>query len=129
MRLIFGLICLMIISVRFMRPSISTNAATPEYDIVIRHGRVVDGTGRAAFNNDIAIKGDRIEEMGNLGNVRAKREIDARGQVVAPGFIDMLGQSEQYVLIDPRATSKVMMGVTTEITGEGESVVTPIMTL
>src|ERR1041385_8062656 len=122
MRLIFGLICLMIISVRFMRPSISPNAATPECDIIIRHGRVVDGTGRAAFNNDIAIKGDRIAAMGNLGNARAKREIDARGQIVAPGFIDMLGQSEQYVLIDPRAMSKVMMGVTTEITGEGESI-------
>ena len=99
-----------------------TNAAAPEYDIIIRHGRVIDGTGRAAFNNDIAIKGDRIEAMGNLGNARAKREIDARGQIVAPGFIDMLGQSEQYVLIDPRAMSKVMMGVTTEITGEGESI-------
>jgi N-acyl-D-amino-acid deacylase len=103
------------------RPA-SMNAVVPEYDLIIRHGRVIDGTGRAAFNNDIAIKGDRIEEMGNLGNIRAKREIDARGQIVAPGFIDMLGQSEQYVLIDPRAMSKVMMGVTTEITGEGESI-------
>jgi N-acyl-D-amino-acid deacylase len=98
------------------------NAVAPEYDLIIRHGRVIDGTGRAAFNNDIAIKGDRIEAMGNLGNLRAKREIEARGQIVAPGFIDMLGQSEQYVLIDPRAMSKVMMGVTTEITGEGESI-------
>src|SRR5207244_6111507 len=53
---------------------------------------------------------------------KAKREIDARGQIVAPGFIDMLGQSETFVLIDPRAMSKVMMGVTTEITGEGESI-------
>ena len=105
-----------------MPASKSTIAPAPEYDIIIRHGRVIDGTGRAAFNNDIAIKGDRIEAMGNLGNARAKREIDARGQIVAPGFIDMLGQSEQYVLIDPRAMSKVMMGVTTEITGEGESI-------
>src|SRR5262249_55857357 len=88
----------------------------------IRRVRMIDETGRVAFNNDFAIKGDGIEAMGNLGNVRAKREIDARGQVVAPGFIDMLGQSEQYVLIDPRAMSKVMMGVTTEITGEGESI-------
>lgn len=100
--------------------SFSSNA--PEYDIVIRNGRVMDGTGHAAFNVDVAIKGDRIVKMANLGSVRAAREIDARGQVVAPGFIDMLGQSEQYVLIDPRAMSKVMMGVTTEITGEGESI-------
>src|SRR5437868_8171407 len=97
-------------------------AAPAKYDIIIRNGRVIDGTGRPAFRNDIAITGDRIVEMGDLRNVPAKRVIDAHGQIVAPGFIDMLGQSEQYVLIDPRAMSKVMMGVTTEITGEGESI-------
>src|SRR5438270_364988 len=102
--------------------SSSSVAAPAEYDLIIRNGRVIDGTGKPAFNNDVAITGDRIVEMGNLRNVPAKRVIDARGQIVAPGFIDMLGQSEQYVLIDPRAMSKVMMGVTTEITGEGESI-------
>src|SRR5881394_1855287 len=96
--------------------------APAKYDLIIRNGRVVDGTGRPAFRNDLAISGDRIVGMGDLRNVPAKRLIDARGQIVAPGFIDMLGQSEQYVLIDPRAMSKVMMGVTTEITGEGESI-------
>src|SRR5882724_3735096 len=96
--------------------------APAKYDLIIRNGRVVDGTGRPAFRNDLAISGDRIVGMGDLRNVPAKRVIDARGQIVAPGFIDMLGQSEQYVLIDPRAMSKVMMGVTTEITGEGESI-------
>jgi N-acyl-D-amino-acid deacylase len=93
-----------------------------QYDLIIRNGRVIDGSGRPAYRADVAIKGDRIEEIGDLRSARAKREIDARGQVVAPGFIDMLGQSEQFVLIDPRAMSKVMMGVTTEITGEGESI-------
>ncbi len=102
--------------------SASSVAAPAKYDLIIRNGRVIDGTGRPAFRNDIAITGDRIVEMGDLRNVPAKRVIDARGQIVAPGFIDMLGQSEQYVLIDPRAMSKVMMGVTTEITGEGESI-------
>jgi len=102
--------------------SASSIAAPAKYDLIIRNGRVVDGTGRPAFRNDVAINGDRIVEMGDLRNVPAKRVIDARGQIVAPGFIDMLGQSEQYVLIDPRAMSKVMMGVTTEITGEGESI-------
>lgn len=97
-------------------------AAPPEYDIIIRNGRVVDGSGRPGFNADIAIKGDRIARIGNLRGARAKRIIDAHGQVVAPGFIDMLGQSEAFLLIDPRAMSKVMMGVTTEITGEGESI-------
>jgi dihydroorotase/N-acyl-D-amino-acid deacylase len=93
-----------------------------DYDLIIRNGRVVDGSGRPAFRADLAIKGDRIVRIGNLQGARAKRTIDAAGQVVAPGFIDMLGQSETYLLVDPRAMSKVMMGVTTEITGEGESI-------
>src|SRR6266404_4160277 len=93
-----------------------------DYDLIIRNGRVVDGSGRPAFRADLAIKGDRIVRLGNLQGARAKRTIDAAGQVVAPGFIDMLGQSETYLLVDPRAMSKVMMGVTTEITGEGESI-------
>jgi len=95
---------------------------SPEFDLLIRGGRVVDGSGRAAYTADVAIKGDRIVKIGNLAQATATRTIDARGLVVAPGFIDMLGQSETYVLIDPRANSKVMMGVTTEITGEGESI-------
>ncbi|HWH76248.1 MAG TPA: hypothetical protein VNT76_02710, partial [Candidatus Binatus sp.] len=122
MRLVLGLCCLLIISVSFMRMPISTNAAPPEYDIIIRHGRVIDGSGRAGFSADVGIRNDRIARLGNLRGASAKHEIDAAGQVVAPGFIDMLGQSESYVLIDPRAMSKVMMGVTTEITGEGESI-------
>ena len=93
-----------------------------DYDLIIRNGRVVDGAGRPAFRADLAIKGDRIVRIGNLQGARARRTIDAAGQVVAPGFIDMLGQSETYLLVDPRAMSKVMMGVTTEITGEGESI-------
>src|SRR5687767_4322784 len=97
-------------------------ALQPEYDIIIRNGRVVDGSGRRGVNADLAIKGDRIVRNANLRGARAKREIDANGQVVAPGFIDMLGQSEQFLLIDGRAMSKVMQGVTTEITGEGESI-------
>src|SRR5207248_8458048 len=100
----------------------NAEASDPPYDIVIRNSRVIDGSGGPGFNADVAIKGDRIVRIGDLRGAKAKREIDARGQIVAPGFIDMLGQSEQYVLIDPRAMSKVMMGVTTEITGEGESI-------
>src|SRR5215208_4026324 len=99
-----------------------TSSQTPQYDLVIRNGRIVDGSGRAGYIADVAIKGDRIVSIGNLAQATASRTIDAQGLMVAPGFIDMLGQSETYLLIDPRAMSKVMMGVTTEVTGEGESI-------
>src|ERR1041385_131061 len=95
---------------------------SPQFDVLIKNGRIVDGSGRAAYVADIGIKNDRIVTIGKLSQATAARTIDAQGLVVAPGFIDMLGQSETYVLIDPRAMSKVMMGVTTEITGEGESI-------
>jgi N-acyl-D-amino-acid deacylase len=122
MKSLVELFCTIAIAATFTILSRSSDAAPPAYDIIIRNGRIVDGSGRAAFRADLAINGDRIARIGNLRGVTGKRVIDARGQIVAPGFIDMLGQSEQYVLIDPRAMSKVMMGVTTEITGEGESV-------
>lgn len=92
------------------------------YDVVILNGTIVDGSGRARFRADIGIKGDRIARIGKLGRDSGRRQIDAKGMIVAPGFIDMLGQSESFVLIDPRVMSKVMQGVTTEITGEGESI-------
>jgi len=93
-----------------------------DYDLVIKNGRIIDGSGRPGYLADLAIKGDRIAAIGKLRNANATRVIDARGLVVSPGFIDMLGQSETYLLIDPRAMSKIMMGVTTEVTGEGESI-------
>lgn len=101
-------------------PSATTSA--PTYDLLIRNGTIVDGSGRPRYHADLAIKADRIVRIGNLKGATAARVIDADGLVVAPGFIDMLGQSETYVLIDPRVMSKVMMGVTTEVTGEGESI-------
>jgi len=109
------LICVFLSLILFMPQS-------PQYDLLIRNGRIVDGSGRAGYVADVAIKGDRIVSIGKLSQATAARTIDAQGLVVAPGFIDMLGQSETYLLIDPRAMSKVMMGVTTEITGEGESI-------
>jgi N-acyl-D-amino-acid deacylase len=100
----------------------STTPSAPKYDLLIKNGLVIDGSGRAGYRADIAIKSERIVRIGKVIHANATREIDATGLVVAPGFIDMLGQSETYLLIDPRAMSKVMMGVTTEVTGEGESI-------
>lgn len=123
MRILYSLMLLIALIAGMTSPnSEATSSTQVEFDIIIRNGRVIDGSGRAGFNADIAIKGDRIARVGDLRGAKATREIDARGQVVAPGFIDMLGQSEQFLLIDGRAMSKVMQGVTTEITGEGESI-------
>jgi len=97
-------------------------AAGSDYDLIIRNGHVIDGTGSPWYAADVAIRSGRIAAIGSLGRARAPRIIDAHGQVVAPGFIDMLGQSELTLLVDPRAPSKIFQGITTEITGEGESV-------
>ena len=92
------------------------------FDLIIEHGRVIDGTGAPWYAADIGIRGGRIAAIGRLDQASAKRRIDAGGRVVAPGFIDMLGQSELTLLVDPKVPSKVFQGITTEITGEGESV-------
>jgi len=91
-------------------------------DVLITNGRIVDGTGAPWFRGDIGIVGDRITAMGRLADADALLKIDATNLVVSPGFIDLLGQSEFNVLVDPRAASKIMQGVTTEITGEGSSI-------
>jgi N-acyl-D-amino-acid deacylase len=89
---------------------------------VILHGRIVDGTGSPWYSGDIGIRQGRIAAIGNLAGAPAGRTIDARGMVVAPGFIDMLGQSEVTILVDPHLPSKIYQGITTEITGEGGSI-------
>jgi len=91
-------------------------------DLLFAGGRVVDGTGAAWFRADVCVVSDRIAAVGALGDRPARRRIDASGLVVAPGFIDMLGQSEYNVLVDGRAASKITQGITTEITGEGASI-------
>jgi N-acyl-D-amino-acid deacylase len=97
-------------------------AQVDAYDLIIMNGRIVDGSGNPWFTGNVAINGDRIVKVGHVAFSRAKRRIDARGLIVAPGFIDMLGQSEVSLLIDPRAESKIYQGITTEITGEGGSI-------
>jgi N-acyl-D-amino-acid deacylase len=92
------------------------------YDIVITNGRIIDGTGSPWYSGDIGIRDGRIAVIGNLSAAPRARTIDAHAMVVAPGFIDMLGQSELTILVDPRLPSKIFQGITTEITGEGSSV-------
>ena len=97
-------------------------AAAVPYDTVIRNGRIIDGTGSPWYSGDIGIRDGRIAAIGNLAGAAARRTIDAHGMVVAPGFIDMLGQSELTILVNPHLPSKIYQGITTEITGEGNSV-------
>jgi N-acyl-D-amino-acid deacylase len=91
------------------------------FDVVITKGHIIDGTGSPWYSGDIGIRGGKIAAFGNLKDLPRHRTIDAEGKVVAPGFIDMLGQSELTILVDPRLPSKIYQGITTEITGEGGS--------
>jgi dihydroorotase/N-acyl-D-amino-acid deacylase len=102
--------------------SLGADGALPTYDLIIEHGRVVDGTGAPWFAADVGIRAGRVAAIGRLDKATAKRRINAAGRVVAPGFIDMLGQSELTLLVNPHVPSKIFQGITTEITGEGESV-------
>ena len=93
----------------------------PSFDLVITNGHIIDGTGSPWYSGDVGIRDGRIAAIGNLSQAERKRTIDAHNMVVAPGFIDMLGQSELTILVDPRLPSKIYQGITTEITGEGGS--------
>ena len=94
----------------------------PPFDLVITNGHIVDGTGSPWYSGDIGIRDGKVAAIGNLAAAPRKRTIDAAGKVIAPGFIDMLGQSELSILVEPRLPSKIYQGITTEITGEGESI-------
>lgn len=100
---------------------LAEETAGEPYDLLIVGGRLVDGSGNPWTREDLAVRGDRIVARGRLAGRPARRVIDATGLVVAPGFIDMLGQSEFNLLVDPSAESKIRQGITTEITGEGGS--------
>ncbi len=103
--------------------TVSLSAQTPlPFDLVITNGHIIDGTGSPWYSGDLGIRDGRIAAIGNLSSAARKRTIDAAGKVVAPGFIDMLGQSEMTILVDPHLPSKIYQGITSEITGEGSSI-------
>ena len=91
------------------------------YDLIIRNGRIIDGTGSPWYSGDVAIRDGKIAAIGPVLDARARQTIDARRMVIAPGFIDMLGQSDLSILVNPQLPSKIFQGITTEFTGEGGS--------
>src|SRR6185312_9400134 len=106
----------------FATPLTAFAQSAASYDLIIRHGHVIDGTGSPWYEGDVGVRDGRIAAIGDLAHAIAKQTIDAHGMVVAPGFIDMLGQSELTILVDPRLPSKIFQGITTEVTGEGGSI-------
>lgn len=119
---IAALVCASVACQQPASPASPASPAEQVFDVLITNGRIVDGTGAPWFRGDVGIIGDRIAAVGALAGRKARSTLDASSLVVAPGFIDMLGQSEFNVLVDPRAASKITQGVTTEITGEGSSI-------
>jgi N-acyl-D-amino-acid deacylase len=96
--------------------------AQAAFALVITNGHIIDGTGSPWYSGDLGIRDGKIAAIGNLAAAPRNRTIDAAGKVVGPGFIDMLGQSEKTILVDPRLPSKIYQGITSEITGEGDSI-------
>jgi N-acyl-D-amino-acid deacylase len=117
-----GLSLLAVVILAACTPSVRTAPAPAGYDLLITNARVVDGTGNPWYRGSVGVRGDRIAYVGpSLPTLTAKRVIDAHEQVVSPGFIDMLGHSEDVILRAPHAVSKITQGITSEITGEVHS--------
>ena len=115
-RLIFAIFLLTAIHLSWAQSS------NQPFDLVITNGHIIDGTGSPWYSGDVGIRSGKIAAIGNLTGAQRGRTIDAHGKVVAPGFIDMLGQSEMTILVSPSLPSKIFQGITTEITGEGGSI-------
>jgi len=97
------------------------SAGGNKFDVILKNGHILDGSGGPWYAADVGVRGDRIAAIGKLDGAQAKTVVDATGRIISPGFIDMLGQSETALLIDNRSLSKLSQGITTEITGEGAS--------
>ncbi|HUU13786.1 MAG TPA: D-aminoacylase [Terriglobia bacterium] len=114
----FGVCLLTLIALAF---TVQHRADTPQYDLLIVGGHIVDGSGSPWFEGSVAVKDGRIVDVGRLPNATARQVIDAAGLVVAPGFIDLHSHSDFTLLVDGKAQSKIRQGVTTEILGEADS--------
>jgi N-acyl-D-amino-acid deacylase len=101
--------------------SVSAAGPTPQYDVLIQHGTIYDGSGGAPFTGDVAIKSDRIVYVGPHADGSASRTVDATGKAVSPGFINMLSWANESLLVDGRGQSDLRQGVTLEVMGEGDS--------
>jgi N-acyl-D-amino-acid deacylase len=102
--------------------SVPTHGVHSErFDLIVRHGSVLDGSGGLPQQTDIGVRGDRIAAIGDLASAHARREVDARGRVVAPGFINVLSWAPDALIADGRGMSDILQGVTLEIFGEGWS--------
>ena len=99
----------------------ATVAPPESYDVVLRGGTIVDGSGGAPYLGDVGIKGDRIAYVGPHVTGRGARVVDARGLAVAPGFVNMLSWSNESLIADPKGQSEIRQGVTLEVMGEGDS--------
>jgi N-acyl-D-amino-acid deacylase len=110
----FAVLCLLL-------PLAASCERKPDYDLLVRGGTVYDGSGGAGYAGEVAIQGDRIAYVGPKAPGHARREIDATGEAVTPGFINMLSWSTESLLIDGRGQGELRQGVTLEVMGEGES--------
>ena len=115
-----NLVCRFALSLSLLLSAVAFAADAP-FDLVITNGHIIDGTGSPWYSGDIGIRDGHIAAIGNLSAAARQRTVDAKGRVIAPGFIDMLGQSEMTILVDARLPSKIYQGITTEVTGEGGS--------
>src|ERR1700688_1142347 len=106
----------------FAAAHVLAQSTATSFDLVITNGHIIDGAGSPWYSGDLGIRDGKVAAIGNLSASPRKRTIDAAGKVVAPGFIDLLGQSELSILVEPRLPSKIYQGITTEITGEGGSI-------
>ena len=86
-------------------------------DLIIKNGEIIDGTGKPGYKADVALEKDKIVSISRIGSISSEKVLDVSGLVVAPGFVDIHSHSDYYLLIDPRAESKIMQGVTTEVGG------------